>query len=65
MAKNDSLEMAYDAGMAAFGSAQPVAACPFSPIDHPEQRESWLDGYEAGVNQQGDQLAALKEARNA
>lgn len=68
MATNEALELAYDAGRAAFAEPperRSVDACPFSPVDHPEQREAWLDGFESAMNEQVDLAQALKEARNA
>jgi ribosome modulation factor len=68
MATNDALALAYDAGRAAFAEPperRSVSACPFSPLDHPEQREAWLDGFESAMNDQVDLAADLKKARNA
>lgn len=68
MAKNDALELAFEAGKAILSEPperRSVEACPFSAIDHPEQREAWLDGFEAALDEQADHRAALKEARNA
>lgn len=68
MATNDALELAYEAGKAAFyepAERRGADACPFSPLDHPEQREAWLDGFEAAMDEQVDLRDALKAARDA
>lgn len=69
MASKNALELAYDAGrkvMAEPPERRGVEACPFSAIDHPEEREAWLDGYSDALDDQEDLTAArkaLKEAR--
>lgn len=72
MASKDDLGLAYDAGQAAFSSEPPerrtVDACPFSAVDHPEEREAWLDGFSDALDSQEDLSTlrdSLKAARNA
>lgn len=41
-------DLAYKAGQAALGEPsgrRSVDACPFSAIEHPQQRDAWLRGF--------------------
>lgn len=70
MASKNALELAYAAGknlMSEPPDRRGVEACPFSAIDHAEEREAWLDGYSDALDEQEDLTAArkaLKEARS-
>jgi len=70
MASKNALELAYNAGRNQLGEPSErrgVDACPFSAIDHPEEREAWLDGFSDALDEQEDLSAtrkALKEARS-
>ncbi len=59
-------ELAYEAGrsiMSEPSERRSVDACPFSPVDHPDQRAAWLDGFESALDDQTDHRGALKAAR--
>lgn len=72
-ATKKELELAYEAGRAAYESEprerRTADACPFSPIEHPEQREQWLDGFtdafEDDTVDPAELRKKLKEARDA
>ncbi len=66
MASKRDIELAYEAGQAILSEPaerRSVDACPFSAIDHPEEREAWLDGFESALDEQADHRKALKAAR--
>jgi hypothetical protein len=57
----DAKRLAYDAGRAAFTSEPPERrtpdGCPFSPIDEPELRAQWLDGFADALDAEPDRSA--------
>lgn len=67
----DALSTAYDAGRAAITEPperRGPHACPFSPIDHPEERLEWLQGLSDAIDEQpsiDDLKAELKKAKEA
>lgn len=70
MATKADKELAYNAGRQAFAEPperRSIDACPFSPLDHPEERASWLQGFEDALNDEParddlrKQLAAAKK----
>lgn len=69
MATKADKELAYEAGRAVMSEPperRKVDACPFSPLDHPEERAEWLAGFSDALEEQEDLSAvkaALKEAR--
>lgn len=62
-------DLAFDAGRAAANDPDArkhgVAACPFSPLDHSEDREAWLSGFAAALDEEFDPRAMLAEIKAA
>lgn len=64
MASKTDTELAYEAGrniMNEPADRRSVDACPFSPIDHPDERTAWLEGFADALDEQED-ISALKKA---
>jgi ribosome modulation factor len=64
MASKTDTDLAYEAGRNAMSEPadrRSVDACPFSPLDHSEEREAWLDGFSDALEEQAD----LTETRKA
>jgi ribosome modulation factor len=71
MASETDKELAYEAGQQALTEPRErrsVDACPFSAIEHPEERAQWLAGFSDALDAEGelrDALAAAQEELNA
>lgn len=65
-------DLAYAAGRQALSEPaerRSVAACPFSPVDHPEERTAWLNGFADAAEEAQPDIDAIRaeiaEAQNA
>lgn len=69
MASKTAKELAYDAGRTAFenepADRRSLEACPFSPIDHPDERQAWLEGFSDALEEQPDLTSLRKELKAA
>jgi ribosome modulation factor len=61
--------LAHDAGRAAF-STEPaerrtIDGCPFSEVDHPEERLAWLEGFQAALDEEPDRASLRDQLKTA